>query len=374
MRYYIIAGEASGDLHASRLIRAIRKNDHQAIFRTWGGDLMQEEGAEVVKHYRNLAFMGFVEVLFNLKTILANMRFCKVDMIAFKPDAVIFVDYPGFNIPMAKFAKKHHLKTIYYISPQVWAWKESRVKMIKKVIDKMLVILPFEKEFYLKWNYETDYIGHPLIEIIDDFKSENDVDKIRKDIGIEQDKKIIALLPGSRTQEIKKKLPIMLAATQYFNQYIFVVAQASALSDELIHSYTSSFPNVRIIKGETYKLLSIANAALVTSGTATLETALFGVPEVVCYKGSPITFAIGKYLVKVPYISLVNLIMNKKVVDELIQDELNPNNIRKALEKITIEGEARENMMADYKLLYSNLKLGGAASENAANIINEMMR
>lgn len=374
MRYYIIAGEASGDLHASRLIRAIRKNDHQAIFRAWGGDLMQVEGAEVVKHYRNLAFMGFVEVLFNLKTILANMRFCKVDMIAFKPDAVIFVDYPGFNIPMAKFAKKHHLKTIYYISPQVWAWKESRVKMIKKVIDKMLVILPFEKEFYLKWNYETDYIGHPLIEIIDDFKSENDVDKIRKDIGIEQDKKIIALLPGSRTQEIKKKLPIMLAATQYFNQYIFVIAQASALSNELIHSYTSSFPNVRIIKGETYKLLSIANAALVTSGTATLETALFGVPEVVCYKGSPITFAIGKYLVKVPYISLVNLIMNKKVVDELIQDELNPNNIRKALEKITIEGEARETMMADYKLLYSNLKLGGAASENAANIINEMMR
>ena len=374
MRYYIIAGEASGDLHASRLIRAIRKNDQQAVFRAWGGDLMQEEGAEVVKHYRDLAFMGFVEVLFNLKTILANMRFCKEDMLAFKPDAVIFVDYPGFNIPMAKFAKEHQLKTIYYISPQVWAWKENRVKTIRKVVDKMLVILPFEKGFYQKWNYETDYVGHPLIEIIDGFKSENDVEKIRHDIGIEQDKKIIALLPGSRTQEIKKKLPIMLAATKYFKEYIFVVAQASALSDELIHSYTSSFPNIRIMKGETYKLLSIADAALVTSGTATLETALFGVPEVVCYKGSPITFAIGKHLVKVPYIALVNLIMNRKVVDELIQDELNPENIKKSLEKIINEGEARESMMEDYKTLYSNLKLGGAASENAAKIINQMLR
>jgi len=374
MRYYIIAGEASGDLHASRLIRAIRKNDEQAVFRAWGGDLMQDEGAEVVKHYRDLAFMGFVEVLFNLKTILANLRFCKADMLAFKPDAVIFVDYPGFNIPMAKFAKEHLLKTIYYISPQVWAWKENRVKTIKKVIAKMLVILPFEKEFYQKWNFETNYVGHPLIEIIDGFKSENDVQKIRDDIGIEKDKKIIALLPGSRTQEIKKKLPIMLDATKYFSEHIFVVAQASALSDELIHSYTSSFPNVRIMKGETYKLLSIADAALVTSGTATLETALFGVPEVVCYKGSPITFAIGKHLVKVPYISLVNLIMNKKVVDELIQDELSPENIKKSLEKIINTGEARETMMADYKSLYSNLKLGGAASENAAKIINEFLQ
>ena len=374
MRYYIIAGEASGDLHASRLIRAIRKNDQQAVFRAWGGDLMQEEGADVVKHYRDLAFMGFVEVLFNLKTILANMRFCKADMLAFKPDAVIFVDYPGFNIPMAKFAKEHQLKTIYYISPQVWAWKENRVKTIRKVVDKMLVILPFEKRFYQKWNYETNYVGHPLIEIIDGFKSANDVEKIRHEIGIEQDKKIIALLPGSRTQEIKKKLPIMLAATKYFKEYVFVVAQASALSDELIHSYTSSFPNVRIMKGETYKLLSIADAALVTSGTATLETALFGVPEVVCYKGSPITFAIGKHLVKVPYIALVNLIMNKKVVDELIQDELNPENIKKSLEKIINQGEARETMMTEYKELYSNLKLGGAASENAAKIIDEFLQ
>ena len=374
MRYYIIAGEASGDLHTSRLIRAIRKNDQQAVFRAWGGDLMQEEGADVVKHYRDLAFMGFVEVLFNLKTILANMRFCKADMLAFKPDAVIFVDYPGFNIPMAKFAKEHQLKTIYYISPQVWAWKENRVKTIRKVVDKMLVILPFEKGFYQKWNYETYYVGHPLIEIIDGFKSANDVEKIRHEIGIEQDKKIIALLPGSRTQEIKKKLPIMLAATKYFKEYVFVVAQASALSDELIHSYTSSFPNVRIMKGETYKLLSIADAALVTSGTATLETALFGVPEVVCYKGSPITFAIGKHLVKVPYIALVNLIMNKKVVDELIQDELNPENIKKSLEKIINKGEARETIMAEFKILYSNLKLGGAASENAAKIIDKFLR
>jgi len=285
---------------------------------------------------------------------------------------VIFVDYPGFNLPIAKFAKEKGFKTIYYISPQVWAWKEKRVNAIRKTVDKMLVILPFEKAFYKKWNYETEYVGHPLIEIIDGFKSQHTVQKIREELGFEEGKKIIAILPGSRKQEITKKLPIMLAASRYFNNYVFVVAQASAISDELINSFTSSYPNVKIVKGETYKLLSISEAALVTSGTATLETALFDVPEVVCYKGSAISYAIGKRLIKVPYIALVNLIMNKPIVKELIQDELTPENIKSALENILPDGAARKDMIAQYKQLQDLLRAGGAASEKAATIICEM--
>lgn len=373
MKYYIIAGEASGDLHASRLIRAIRENDQQAVFRAWGGDLMQDEGAEIVKHYRELAFMGFIEVIRNLRTILGNMGFCKKDMLEFNPDVVIFVDYPGFNIPMARFAKHHNFKTVYYISPQVWAWKEKRVKILRKVVDRMLVILPFEKAFYQKWNYETAYVGHPLIEIIDGFNDVNEKGKVKEELGIAQDKTVIALLPGSRIQEIKKKLPIMLEATKYFKNYLFVVAQATSLSDELINSYTASYPNVKIIKGETYKILSIADAAVVTSGTATLETALFQVPEVVCYKSSSISYAIGKRLIKVPYISLVNLIMNKSVVDELIQDELTPENIKSSLEKIIHPGPEREAMKHEFKELYNLLKAGGAASKKAAEIIHQLL-
>jgi len=373
MKYYIIAGEASGDLHASRLIRAIRENDQLAVFRAWGGDLMQEEGAEIVKHYRDLAFMGFIEVIRNLRTILGNMEFCKKDMITFDPDVVVFVDYPGFNIPMARFAKHHNFKTVYYISPQVWAWKEKRVKILRKVIDRMLVILPFEKAFYQKWNYETTYVGHPLIEIIDGFKKINEKGKVKDELGIAQDKTVIALLPGSRIQEIKKKLPIMLEATQYFKNHLFVVAQARSLSDELITSHTASYPNVKIIKGETYKILSIADAAVVTSGTATLETALFQVPEVVCYKSSSISYAIGKRLIKVPYISLVNLIMNKPVVDELIQDELTPENIKSSLEKIIEPGPQREAMKNEFENLYHLLKAGGAASKKAAEIIHQIL-
>jgi lipid-A-disaccharide synthase len=373
MKYYIIAGEASGDLHASRLIRAIRENDSHAVFRAWGGDLMQEEGAEIVKHYRELAFMGFIEVIRNLPTILGNMGICKKDMIAFNPDVVVFVDYPGFNIPMARFAKHHKFKTVYYISPQVWAWKEKRVKILRKVIDRMIVILPFEKAFYQKWNYETAYVGHPLIEIIDGFNEVNEKGKVKEELGIAQDKTVIALLPGSRIQEIKKKLPIMLEATKYFKNQLFVVAQATSLSDELINSYTASYPNVKIIKGETYKILSIADAAVVTSGTATLETALFQVPEVVCYKSSSISYAIGKRLIKVPYISLVNLIMNKPVVDELIQDELTPENIKSSLEKIIHLGPQREAMQNEFKNLYHLLKAGGAASKKAAEIIHQLL-
>jgi lipid-A-disaccharide synthase len=373
MRYYVIAGEASGDLHASRLIRAIKQNDNDASIRAWGGDLMENEGVTLIKHYKDLAFMGFTEVLLNLRTILSNMKFCKQDMFEFKPDVVIFVDYPGFNIPMATFAKKNGFKTAYYISPQIWAWKEKRVHTIKKVVDKMMVILPFEKDFYKKWNYEVEYVGHPLIEIIDGFRNSSDLEKIKKEIGLIEHKKVVALLPGSRIQEIKKKLPVMLEATREFPDLLFILAQATSLSDDLIKQYTRDYPKVRVIKNQTYELLSIADAALVTSGTATLETALFNVPEVVCYKGSPISYQIGKRLIKVPFIALVNLIMGKKVVQELIQDDLTSMNIKKELQQILYPGPERESMIKDFNELHSLLSAGGSASFKAAEVIKKLV-
>ncbi len=372
MRYYMIAGEASGDLHASRLIRAIKQNDPNATIRAWGGDLMQAEGATLIKHYRDLAFMGFSEVLMNLKTILSNMKFCKADLLEFNPDVVVFIDYPGFNLPMASFAKKKGFKTAYYISPQIWAWKEQRVHTIKKVVDKMMVILPFEKEFYQKFDYAVDYVGHPLIEIIDGFKQSFGAEEFKRELGLSQDKKIVALLPGSRIQEIRKKLPIMLEATKEFPDLHFILAQASSLSDELISAYTTSYPNVQVVKDKTYALLSIADAALVTSGTATLETALFKVPEVVCYKGSAISYHIGKRLIKVPFIALVNLIMKKKVVEELIQDELNSQNIKTALAKILNPGIERETMINEFHYLHTLLSSEGSASTKAAKIIQNL--
>jgi lipid-A-disaccharide synthase len=374
MKYYIIAGEASGDLHASRLIRAIKQNDNQADFRAWGGDLMQKEGATIVKHYRDLAFMGFAEVISNLRTILGNMRFCKSDLQQYQPDLVIFVDYPGFNIPMAKFSKGKGFKTAYYISPQVWAWKENRVKILRKVVDKMMVILPFEKDFYKRWNYPVEYVGHPLIEIIEDYKKNNDPATTKNNLQIEGEKKIIALLPGSRKQEILKKLPIMLEAAARFPKHVFVVGQAPGISDEMIAQFTNAFENIKVLKGNTYGLLSIADAALVTSGTATLETALFGVPEVVCYLGSPISYAIAKRIIKIKYISLVNLIMNKQVVTELIQHELTACNIAVALEQVLSDTMTIEQIREDYFQLNQLLKAGGKASEKAASIIDAMMK
>lgn len=374
MKYYIIAGEASGDLHASRLIRAIKQNDSQANFRAWGGDLMQEEGATIVKHYRDLAFMGFAEVISNLPTILGNMRFCKSDILQYHPDLVIFIDYPGFNIPLAKFAKGKGFKTAYYISPQVWAWKENRVKILRKVVDKMMVILPFEKPFYERWNYPVDYVGHPLMEIIADYKKTSDAVATKNNLQVEEGKKIIALLPGSRKQEILKKLPIMLEAAARFPQHIFVVGQAPGIADEMIFQFTSAFENIKVLRGDTYGLLSIADAALVTSGTATLETALFGVPEVVCYLGSPISYAIAKRIIKIKYISLVNLIMDKQVVAELIQHDLNADNIAVALERILSDSSAIQQIREDYLQLHRLLQAGGKASEKAASIIHAMVK
>ncbi len=374
MKYYIIAGEASGDLHASRLIRAIKENDKNAMFRAWGGDLMQQEGADIVRHYRDLAFMGFAEVISNLPTILGNMRFCKKDILQYQPDLVIFVDYPGFNIPIASFAKSKGFKTAYYISPQVWAWKESRVNTLKRAVDKMMVILPFEKSFYEKWNYPVEYVGHPLIEIIEDYSMNSAPGLVKNQLGIGTGKKTIALLPGSRKQEILKKLPIMLEAAARFPEHVFIVGQAPGIADEMITQFTGKFSNIKVLKGNTYGLLSIADAAIVTSGTATLETALFGVPEVVCYLGSPISYAIAKRIIKIKYISLVNLIMDKPVVTELIQHRLTAENISKSLEKILSDEPTIRQMELDYHQLSELLQAGGKASEKAASIIQSMLQ
>lgn len=401
MKYYIIAGEASGDLHGSNLIKELTKLDKDADIRCWGGDMMEAAGGKLVKHYRDLAFMGFIEVVRNLPTILRNMKFCKKDILSFNPDVVIFIDYPGFNIPMAEFAKKNAFKTVYYISPQVWAWKEGRVKTIKKVIDKMLVILPFEKDFFKKWHYEVEYVGHPLVEVIEESRQKQlTIDGLQlttKSMQYEVNLKepilpaepptvnpqtavpgqqsivnrqlIIALLPGSRKQEISMKLPIMLEVCKFFPEYRFVVAQAPSLSDEFIFQFTNPYPNVDIVKGKTYELLMASDAAMVTSGTATLETALFGIPEVVCYKGSPVSYAIAKRVIKVKYISLVNLIMDKPVVKELIQDELTPGNLKNELDQLLHNSQRKQQLAIDYQELWEVLSKGGHASSTAANSI-----
>ncbi len=360
MKYYIIAGEASGDLHGANLVTQMKKIDGRSSFRAWGGDLMEQAGAELVKHYRDLAFMGFTEVIKNLPVILSNLRFCKEDILQYRPDALILIDYPGFNLRIAEWGKKNGFRIIYYISPQVWAWKENRVKAIKKYVDKMLVILPFEKDFYQKWNYEVEYVGHPLVKIIDSFLENNKVPV--------QDQ-VIALLPGSRKQEILKKLPVMLEVTRSFPNEKFVVAQAPGQEDHFYTSLLSPYPNVSSVKNETYRLLSRAKAALVTSGTATLETALFGVPEVVCYKGGSISYQIAKRLIKIKYISLVNLIMDKEIVKELIQNEMNVENLKRELNKLLSDPVIRAELKDEYATLKNVLSEGGDASMNAAKSI-----
>jgi lipid-A-disaccharide synthase len=366
VKYYIISGEASGDLHGSNLIKALKTQDPQASIRCWGGDLMQHAGAALVKHYRDLAFMGFAEVVKNLPIIFKNIRFCKDDITAFKPDAVILIDYPGFNLRIAEWAHKEGIKVIYYISPQVWAWKEGRVKKMKKIIDKMLVILPFEKDYYKnKWNWEVDYVGHPLIEAIEDKKKELGYIDLQKAPVIKK----IALLPGSRKQEISKKLPIMLEVAKSFPEYQFVVAEAPGLESSFYQPFLQAYQNVASVNNATYQLLLESDAALVTSGTATLETALLGVPEIVCYKGSNISYQIAKRLIKIKYISLVNLIMDKLIVTELIQDELNVANLVKELHLLLKDTAHQKQLKADYQILYHKLSKGGHASDQAAKII-----
>jgi lipid-A-disaccharide synthase len=364
MQYYIIAGEASGDLHGSNLIKELHKLDSQASIRCWGGDKMQEAGATLVKHYRDLAFMGFVEVLKNLRTIFRNIDFCKKDITAHRPDVLILIDYPGFNLRIAKWAKQQGFKVIYYISPQVWAWKENRVKGIKENVDKMLVILPFEKDFYKKWQYEVEYVGHPLVEVIEHFQSSGSTVPIST-----TNKNIIALLPGSRQQEILKKLPIMLEVAKHFPAYQFVVAKAPGLEESFYNELLASYSNVSWVVNKTYDLLSQSKAALVTSGTATLETALFAVPEVICYKGSAVSYEIAKRLIKIKYIGLVNLIMDKEVVKELIQHELTVENLTTELNQLLTSKEKQQQLATDYAALKKLLSQGGHASANAAKSI-----
>jgi lipid-A-disaccharide synthase len=362
MKYYIIAGEASGDLHGSNLIKELKKLDVDTDIRCWGGDLMEAAGGKVIKHYRDLAFMGFIEVVKNLPTILANLKFCKQDIQEFQPDVLVLIDYPGFNLRIAKWAKEQGFKVIYYISPQVWAWKESRTRTIKQVVDKMLVILPFEKEFFAKWEYKVEYVGHPLAQVVNEF-----LEKAPKEALSSQP--IIAILPGSRKQEVTTKLPIMLSVAGDFPQYQFIVAKAPSLDDSFYNELLKDYPNVQTVKNATYTLLSQAKAALVTSGTATLETALFGIPQVVCYKGSPISYHIAKRLIRIKYISLVNLIMDKKVVTELIQDDLTSVNVKRELDLILNSVERIEQVQKDYRTLKSLLEQGGNASARAAQEI-----
>ena len=362
MKYYIIAGEASGDLHGSNLIKELRKLDNDAVIRAWGGDKMKASGAELVKHYRDLAFMGFIEVIKNLPAILENLKFCKKDILQFQPDVLVLIDYPGFNLRVAKWAKRQGLKIIYYISPQVWAWKEGRVKTIKQIVDKMLVILPFEEKFYQQWDYKVEYVGHPLVQVINEFLESHPKQKIGN-------KPIIALLPGSRKQEVAKKLPLMLEASKKFMDYQFVVAKTSSLDDEFYSEFLRNFPGVTAVQDQTYTLLSQAVAALVTSGTATLETALFGVPEVVCYKGSSVSYEIAKRLIKIKYISLVNLIMDKPVVKELIQNELTVDNIVRELNTILHDPNKIQQVKKDYSNLKTLLQKESNASGRAAREI-----
>ncbi len=365
MRYYIIAGEASGDLHTSNLISEIKRLDKDADFRGWGGDLMHAKGATLVKHYKDLAFMGFVDVIAHMNTIRKNLIFCKKDILEYKPDVVILVDYPGFNLRIAEFVKKHQIKTIYYISPQVWAWKKSRIKRIKKSIDQMLVILPFEKEFYQRYNYHVEFVGHPLLDVLE-IKVKGDNSLFKTENGLDQ-RPIIALLPGSRKQEIKRMLKSMLAVVPYFNQYQFIIAGAPGIPAEYYLSLKDEIA-FKVIHAQTYELLQQAEAALVTSGTATLETALLEVPEVVCYKGDKLSVALARKLIKIKYISLVNLILDKPVVTELIQNDLNADQLRVELNELLFNPLKRDKMIADYKLLKT--KLGGkGASKKAAQLI-----
>ncbi|ELM3643541.1 lipid-A-disaccharide synthase [Flavobacterium psychrophilum] len=371
MKYYIIAGEASGDLHGSNLMKGIYKEDSQADIRFWGGDLMQQTGGTLVKHYRDLSFMGFLEVVLNLKTILNNIKICKADIISFKPHAIIFIDYPGFNMRIAKWSKKLGIRNHYYISPQIWAWKENRIKAIKNDVDKMYVILPFEKDFYeKKHHFSVEFVGHPLIDAISNRQKTNAA-QFKKDNNLDG-RPIIALLPGSRKQEIEKMLSKMLSVVKDFPNHQFVIAGAPSQEYSFYKQFLTN-NQVHFIANKTYDLLSISQAALVTSGTATLETALFKVPEVVLYKGSWASYQIAKRIITLKYISLVNLIMNKEVVTELIQDDCNSEKIKAELEKI-IQPSYRSTLLENYDLLEKQLGGAGASDKTAGLIVRDMFK
>jgi lipid-A-disaccharide synthase len=365
MKLYIIAGEASGDLHGANLIKQLKRHQPNMEVRCWGGDLMQQAGGTLVKHYRNLAFMGFVEVVANLRTILRNISFCKQDILDFKPDAVVLIDYPGFNLRIAEFAHQHNIKVFYYISPQVWAWHQSRVKAMRLIIDHLYVILPFEKAFFETHNMpQVSYFGHPLLDAIEQ-KKEALKNVTLAHLGIPNNRPIIAILPGSRRQELLTKLPIMLSVIKHFPDYRFVIAATETLPAALYYHIIKQYGDADVVYNRTYELLHLSTAALVTSGTATLETALLNIPQVVCYKASTVSYHIAKRLVDLKYISLVNLIMDEEVVKELIQSNLNTQNLVNELHLILPNGKNRTTVLQHYQQL-RNLLGGVGASERVA--------
>ncbi len=365
MKFFLIAGEASGDLHGANLIRELKNRRTDSEFKAWGGDRMEAAGAEISVHYRELAFMGFVEVIANLRTILKNIEKCKKEIAAYQPDAVIFIDYPGFNMRLGQFVKDQGIKVFYYISPQIWAWKQKRVYKLRAFVDQMFVILPFEKEFYGRFGMEVDFVGHPLLDAIGQFNREAfDEPALRKQWGLAADKPIVALLPGSRKQEVRAMLQVMLQAVEKTKDAEFVVAGAPSLERSFYEEVLKGSP-VKVVQGNTYGLLRMARAALVTSGTATLETALFNVPQVVCYKGNFFSYLIARQLVKIKYISLVNLIMDRVVVKELIQNEMTVKTVREELNSLLNDESYRTKMQKDYTELKQVLGGEGASGVTA---------
>lgn len=369
MKYYIIAGEASGDLHASNLVAEIKKKDKKVEFRGCGGDLMKAQGVELLKHYRTMAYMGFVEVAVNLRKVLGNIAQCKKDILDYQPDVLVLVDYPGFNLRIAEFAHEKGFKVVYYISPQVWAWKRRRVSKIKESVDKMLVILPFEEDFYKRYGVDVTYVGNPLLDELAKFGTGNRSIFLRRN-SLGEKREIIALLPGSRKQEIKRMLPIMLKVVPHFPEYQFVIAGVPSIEKSLYKKIIGN-ADVFLIENQTYELLQNASAAVVTSGTATLETALFTVPEVVCYKSSYISYLMAKWMIKVKFISLVNLVMGKEVVKELIQNDLTEENIVKELEQLLRNGKRQRQLLEDYEDLKERLGNAGASEKAAAVIVKK---
>lgn len=368
MRYYLIAGEASGDLHGSYLMRELKLADTEADFRCWGGDLMAAAGGDLQKHYRELAFMGFWEVLTHIRTILGNFKLCKTDILTYQPDVLVLIDYPGFNLRMAKWAKKQGIKVFYYISPQIWAWHSSRVHKIKANVDQMFVILPFEEAFYAKYEMNVDFVGHPLLDVVADQTADQ---HFYERHHLDDNTPLIALLPGSRKQEINRMLSVMLATAAQFPDYQFVVAGAPAQDNAYYESLFQEYgrpANVKLITGETYSLLQQAKAALVTSGTATLETALLDCPQIVCYKGSSFSYAIAKRVINVKYISLVNLIIDQPLVLELIQEEFNKERLKEELERL-LEPLEIQRIKSGYEQLCKQLGEGGAAKRCARKMV-----